>query len=150
LTLLSRRDAGVGKRESTLEDFVFDAMRRFRLPVPTAQYPIWLNGRERRIDLCYPDVKLAIEAKGFGPHQTRSAFDADALRGNKLLLAGFRVLEFTSAFTDWQIAAQVAAALGAAKPTKPRTALTFYEWRRRRDRLGSCTPQGTNNCTNGR
>jgi hypothetical protein len=137
LMLLSRRDGDVAKRESTLEDFVFDALRRFQVPLPVPQHPIRLNGKDRRIDLCYPDVMLAIEAKGFDAHGNRAAFDSDALRGNELLLAGFRVLEFTSAFTDWQIAAQVADALGQATPTRPGRALSFGEWLRRRNRLCS-------------
>ena len=135
LILLSRRDAEVAKRESTLEDFVFDALRRFRMPLPTAQFPIRANGKDRRIDLCYPDVKLAIEAKGYESHGERASFDSDALRGNELLLAGFRLLEFTSAFTDWQIATQVAEALGGDPPTRPKKALTFAEWLSRRNRL---------------
>jgi very-short-patch-repair endonuclease len=140
LVLLSRRDGDVAKRESTLEDFVFDALRRFRMPMPTPQWPIGVNGRKRWIDLCYPDIKLAIEAKGFESHGTRASFDSDALRGNELQLAGFRVLEFTSAFTDWQIATQVAAAVGIDLPTRPSKALTFTEWVRRRNRLCRTPP----------
>ncbi|HTL84614.1 MAG TPA: hypothetical protein VL856_05485 [Acidimicrobiia bacterium] len=137
LMLLSRRDGDVAKRESTLEDFVFDALRRFQMPMPTVQWPIRVNGRKRWIDLCYPDVMLALEVKGFEWHGGRASFDSDALRGNEVLLAGFRVLEFTSAFTDWQIAAHVAEALGQAKPTRPKKPLTFSEWLRRRNRLCS-------------
>jgi hypothetical protein len=150
LTLLSRRDAEVTKRESTLEDFVFESLRRFRLPVPVAQHQVLVNGRKRWIDLCYTDALLAIEAKGFDTHRMRSSFDSDALRGNELLLAGFRVLEFTSAFTDWQIASQVAQALGIDEPLRPKSVLAFPRWLAKRNRLCSSTSQGTNNCTNGR
>ena len=34
-----------------LEDFVFDALRRFAIPLPVAQFRVVVNGRERRIDL---------------------------------------------------------------------------------------------------
>jgi hypothetical protein len=41
------------------------------------------------------------------------------------------MLEFTSAFTDWQIARQVARALGLPEPS-PKAQLTFAEWKRLR------------------
>lgn len=129
--MLRRRVSGGEERESVLEDFVFDALRRFRLPLPLAQHPVRVGGRRRRIDLCYVEDRLALEAKGFGPHSPRSVFDDDALRGNDLLLAGFRVLEFTSAFTDWKIASQAAAALGLAIPERPTEELTFALWLQR-------------------
>ena len=47
-------------------------------------------------------------------------------------VAGWRVLEFTSAFTDWQIATQVARALGLEPPAMQGNALTFAEWKRLR------------------
>jgi hypothetical protein len=113
--------------ESELEKFVLAALQRFKLPPPDRQVPVYLNGRKRRIDSCYTKSMLAIEALGFEYHGMRSRFDDDALRGNELLLAGYRVLEFTSAFDDWTIASQVAQALGlpAPKHLPPRT---FDDW----------------------
>src|SRR5262249_13859811 len=109
--ILLRRDEGVAERESVLEDFVFAALRRFELPPPVAQHPVVVAGKPRRIDFCYVERWIALEPKGFEFHGLRTSFDADPLRGNELRLAGFLVLEFTSAFTDWQIADQVARAL---------------------------------------
>jgi hypothetical protein len=136
-TLLARRDDTVAERESFLEDFVFEALRRFGLPVPEAQFKVVVDGKERRIDLCYGEHWLALEAIGFDPRRQRAKFDDEALRGNELQLAGFKVLEFTSAFTDWQIASHVARALGVPKPCRPRSPLTFLDWCHRRNRLGS-------------
>ena len=126
--MLELRVAATESLESVLEDFVYDAIRRFELPLPVLQYRIVVNGKNRRIDLCYPDRWLALEAKGFEFRRSRSGFDADALRDNELQLAGFRVLSFTAAFTDLQIARQVAAALGLPAP-RPQSPLTFAEWK---------------------
>ena len=130
--VLDRRLPGVEDRESQLEDFVLAAIVRFGLPLPVAQHPVLFNGQARRIDLCYPDDWLALEAKGFRWYKSRSVFDRDALRGNELQLAGYRVLSFTSAFTDWDIAGHVAEALRLTVPARPTRALTFAEWGRAR------------------
>lgn len=129
---LARRVPDCDRRESELEDFVFDAIRKFELPLPVPQHRVTVNGRRRRIDLCYVDQRLAVEPKGFGWHATRGRFDDDALRGNELQLAGFDVLEFTTAFTDWQIADQVARGLHLPVPACPSDPLTFAEWLHRR------------------
>lgn len=126
--MLRRRVPGTEDRESVLEDFVFDALRRFRLRLPTPQHRVEIGGQARRIDHCYVEERVAIEALGFGPHSQRAVFDDDALRGNQLVLAGFKVLEFTSAFTDWQIAVQVAEALGEPQPPRPTDELAFSRW----------------------
>jgi very-short-patch-repair endonuclease len=126
--MLELRVAETEAHESVLEDFVYDAIRRFELPPPVAQRQVVVGGRRRRIDLCYPESWLALEAKGFEYHGRRGRFDDDALRGNELTLAGWKVLEFTSTFTDWQIAQQVAAALGR-EPPRYRQPRTFEEWK---------------------
>lgn len=127
--VLARRVPGVEDRESILEDFVFDALRRFAIPLPVAQHPLVVEGRRRRIDLCYPEHALALEAKGFEFRRDRTGFDEDALRDNELTLAGFRILEFTAAFTDWRIASHVARALGMPAPRPAGRQLTFEEWK---------------------
>jgi very-short-patch-repair endonuclease len=132
--VLARRLPDADQRESRLEDFVFEALHRHRLGLPACQHLVWYRGKRRRIDCCYPDALLALEAQGFDVHGRRSQFDADALRGNELQLAGFRVLEFTSAFTDRQIAQQVAEALGLPQPPNVGETLTFAAWLHRLER----------------
>jgi hypothetical protein len=146
LRVLERRGPEADLRESTLEDFVWEALRRYNIPLPVPQHEVIVAGRIRRIDQCYPRVKLAIEAKGFAFHGMRSRFDDDALRGNELLLAGFRVLEFTSAFDDWTIASHVAQALSVPVPPRPPHVLTYDAWKR----LCSSPTEATGNGTNGR
>jgi hypothetical protein len=50
----------------------------------------------------------------------------------ELVLAGWTVLEFTSAFTDGQIAARVAEARGLPGPAPPELGRGFSEWKRLR------------------
>jgi hypothetical protein len=70
-----------------------------------------------------------LEAKGFRWYRTRSVWDRDALRGNEIQLAGFRILTFTSAFTDCDIAIQIAEALGLPCPDR-QTPRSFASWSR--------------------
>jgi hypothetical protein len=144
--VLDRRLPGVEERESVLEDFVFDALRRFGLPLPVCQYEVIVGGRRRRIDLCYPGDRLALEALGFEFHGWRQRWDADVLRGNEVQLAGFRVLQFTTAFTDRLIAEHVAEALGRPLVEDDGPPLTFDAWLLRRaqsclDRTAAKTQQ---------
>ena len=125
-------DARLPLGESVLEDFVAHALKRFGLPLPTMQHEVVVAGRTRRIDFCYVEKSLALEPKGWEFRQFRSKFDDDALRENELVLAEYRVLTFTSAFTDWKIASQVAEALGLPQPKTPDHPLTFAEWNRLR------------------
>jgi hypothetical protein len=143
LAVLATRIPG---SESYLEDFVLDAILRYELPMPVRQHCVVVGGRNRRIDLCYPPpVMLALEAKGFEYHGLRHRFDADALRGNELELADWRVLEFTSAFDDWTIAKHVAAKLRLDVGAPRHPILTFAEWKR----LCRIRAHGPGSCTNG-
>ena len=81
------------------------------LPEPVQQHPVSVGGRQYRIDLAYPEHKVAIEIDGWEYHRSRSAFDDDRTRANDLVVAGWHVLRFTSGTTDAQAAATVAAAL---------------------------------------
>jgi hypothetical protein len=99
--------------ESGLEMRVLRAIVAAGLPEPVQQYWVDVGGKRRRIDLAYPDLKLAIEVDGYGPHSPRSAFDADRVRENELELINWDRLHFTSNSTDRYIAETVAAKLAA-------------------------------------
>ena len=64
------------------------------LPQPVRQYEIYANGRfVARVDLAYPQVRLAIELDGFRWHAGRGPFRSDRLRRNRIEAAGWRLLE---------------------------------------------------------
>lgn len=61
-----------------------------------AQYPVWLNGKRRDLDVAFPDLKIAIEVDGRLAHDGLSdRFDDDRARQNDLVAAGWVVLRFT-------------------------------------------------------
>jgi very-short-patch-repair endonuclease len=99
--------------ESGLEMRVLRAIVGGGLPEPVQQHSVRVGDRWRRIDLAYPDLKLAIEIDGWAHHAPRSAFDADRARENDLAIIGWDRLHFTSAFTDRQVGDTVAAKLAA-------------------------------------
>lgn len=45
-----------------------------------------------RVDLAYPDHRLAIELDGFRWHAGREPFRSDRIRGNRIEAAGWRPL----------------------------------------------------------
>jgi very-short-patch-repair endonuclease len=68
------------------------------LPRPVCQYEVFdANGEfVARLDLAYPDRKLAIEYEG-DHHRERSAFQRDLRRMNRLRTLGWTVLRFGAA-----------------------------------------------------
>jgi len=62
------------------------------LPEPVHEHWVTVAGHRYRIDLAYPDLKIAIELDGRG-HELQ--FDEDPIRANRLETAGWLVLRFT-------------------------------------------------------
>jgi very-short-patch-repair endonuclease len=111
MRVLCRRLAGYDPGESDLEMRFARAIVAGGLPEPVQQQRVTVGNRRCRIDLAYPHLKIAVEIDGWDHHGTRTAFDADRARANDLVVAGWRVLRFTSTMTDAQAVATVAAAL---------------------------------------
>ena len=64
------------------------------LPQPVRQHEIHDHGLfVARVDLAYPDHRLAIELDGFRWHAGRGPFRSDRLRRNRIEAAGWRLLE---------------------------------------------------------
>ena len=81
------------------------------LPRPRQQYRVRLVGRTVRLDLAYPQSKLAIEYDGFDVHTMRTVFDDDPVRDMDLEDEGWRVLHFTRSSTRQQVVDRVSRAL---------------------------------------
>jgi len=114
--LLKSRIPGYDPGDSELETHVFEVLQMAGLPLPTRRYHLLVGGRRFVIDLAYPRQRIAIEVDGFGPHGTRTAFDEDRERQNALVLAGMRVLRFTSRSADAEICETVSNALSVRSP----------------------------------
>ena len=85
--VLADRLAGYSPGDSDLETRALRALTRAGLPPPRQQYRMVLAGRKVRIDLAYPEQRIAIELDGWDPHRFRSSFDADHARRDDLLVA---------------------------------------------------------------
>ena len=95
--LLAARVPGQAPTESPLEDELLRALRRAGIPEPVRQHVISTpGGRPIRVDLAYPDQRLAIEAQGAAWHTGRAALQRDCERLNVLIALGWRVLAFTT------------------------------------------------------
>lgn len=108
--LLGARLPGYDPGDSDLETRVLRLLLTRGLPPPAQQHRVDVGGRTYRLDLAYPDRHLAIELDGWDVHRTRTAFDDDRVRANALVLAGWRVVRFTSTTTDDDIVACVVGA----------------------------------------
>lgn len=67
------------------------------LPEPVPQYEVFdsIGRLIGRLDLAYPDLKVALEYDG-DHHRERDQFRRDAVRLNHLRLLGWTVLRFTA------------------------------------------------------
>lgn len=67
-------------------EYRFDSIRRFRF------------------DLCWPDVRLAVECEGgtwiSGRHSRGKGYESDCTKYNLAILQGWRVLRFTTAMIE--------------------------------------------------
>jgi very-short-patch-repair endonuclease len=112
--ILEHRVPGYHPGDSDPEKRIVDLLVRAGLPEPTRQHRV-RNGRKRyRIDLCYPEARIAIEYDGWDFHKGRKSFDDDRARGNDLVVLGFQLLRFTSRSGDQVIVDTVRAAITRA------------------------------------
>jgi very-short-patch-repair endonuclease len=82
--------------ESVLESSLRRLMRRHRLPLGHPQWPVVHRGRiVARVDVAYPDRRIAIEADGYRWHGNAARWRDDLARRNALAQLGWRVLHFT-------------------------------------------------------
>jgi hypothetical protein len=107
-TLLSERGAETEHGESRPEMRVHRVLIAAGLPAPTQQHRVDVDGHRFRVDLAYPERRLAIEYDGWAFHRSRTAFDADRRRDRLLQRSGWTVLRFTSTSSDHEIATTVA------------------------------------------
>jgi very-short-patch-repair endonuclease len=74
---------------------VLELLRRAGLPEPVRQLDVTVASRRFRIDLAYPDLKIALEVDGDEPHFGARATDNDGTRDGLLQLGGWLTQHFT-------------------------------------------------------
>jgi very-short-patch-repair endonuclease len=79
--------------ESPMETRIRMALLAGGLPPPCVQFEVVAGGRVRRLDLAYPEVKLAIEYDG-ADHRTQERAHLDLLREAALVALGWTILRF--------------------------------------------------------
>ena len=93
-SLLRARDPRLAPTESELETLLWQLLSRSGLPLPERQVDVSdREGLVGRLDFAYPRQRLAIEAIGLRYHSGERVLK-DAERRNRLIVAGWRVLEF--------------------------------------------------------
>ncbi len=109
-----------GVTESPLEARALELLRESELPIPRLQYVVEHEGRfVGRVDMAYPEKRVALEIDGFQFHDTRHGFDAERARGNDLQALGWKVLRITAQHLEQhpeQVAEWVRRALADAQP----------------------------------
>lgn len=109
--VLNRRALLETPPDGVLEPRFARLCRLAGLPQPSFQHPV---GRYE-IDFAYPDLLIAIEVDGYGPHSSPRAFQSDRTRQNDLVGLGWMVLRFTWADVvrrPERVARQIADAIG--------------------------------------
>ncbi len=105
---------GDAASESAFESLVRAELLAAGLPRPQLQHVVRLGGGATyRLDLAWPDLRLAVEADGAAVHANASALRNDLRRQNALVAAGWTLLRFTWADLG-RIAAPVRDALRRA------------------------------------
>ena len=93
--LLAERDDRGRPSASRFETRLNRLLVRSGLPA-MREYKIWDGGNfVARVDFCYPEAKLIIEADGFRWHSARRAWQRDRERRNQLTAMGWRVIQVT-------------------------------------------------------
>lgn len=93
--LLRVYEGGDGPTESELEARVVALVEESGLPTPVRQRGVVVAGRVRRLDFCWPDRRVVLEADGYAWHAGLEAFERDRRRNNALVARGFKVLHWT-------------------------------------------------------
>jgi hypothetical protein len=95
-SLVRQRDPSAALPASVSERRVLQMFRRNGLPEPECQYEIRRGGRViARVDLAYPDQRIAIEYDSHTFHGTRRAHESDRARSFELQRAGWVVPPLT-------------------------------------------------------
>lgn len=85
-----------GRAESPMESRMRWRFLVANLPVPELQFPVVKGWRRYRLDLAWPEHRLAVEFDGLEAHMTREQLAADRDRHNWFTDEGWRLLHFTA------------------------------------------------------
>lgn len=85
------------RRQGLMPQEVLWAAVKQRWPHAVEEYPAGVPGRRFRIDIAFPEARLAIEVDGYQHHgRFLEAHRSDRQRQNAMTLVGWRILRFTA------------------------------------------------------
>lgn len=90
-TVLDRRALLETPPDGMLEPRFARLLKQAGLAPAVFQFPVG----KYEVDFAYPELMIAIEVDGYGPHASRRAFQSDRDRQNVLVGRGWMVLRFT-------------------------------------------------------
>lgn len=93
--ILAARPGGYIPPESALERRLWDLIAHAGLPLPVRQHVVSGKGFVARVDLAYPEQRVAIEADSYRWHSGKRAWSHDLARRNRLTALGWLVLNVT-------------------------------------------------------
>ncbi len=118
--IVTARVPQTGVADSRWEDTVFLWIVGAGLPAPVRQHHVEVRGTVFVLDMAYPHDRVAVEFDGWAWHATRRRFDRDRARSTELALAGWLVVQVTSAHTEAEVVDRVGRALAArVVPSRP-------------------------------
>jgi very-short-patch-repair endonuclease len=95
--ILRSRGSTIGKPESEMETRLLQVLRRQGLPAPIPQYEIAVDGVfVARVDLAFPQWKIAIEYDSDEHHSEMTARRRDSDRRNRIYAAGWSPVTATA------------------------------------------------------
>jgi very-short-patch-repair endonuclease len=107
--VLAERGIGYDPGANDWERAMDRSWEDWRLPAARRQFRIRVANRSYRVDRAIVELKIGVEWNGRATHGTRSGFEYDTSRRNRLQAAGWRVLEFHPRSTPAEILATVRA-----------------------------------------
>jgi very-short-patch-repair endonuclease len=94
--VLAKGRIGEAITRNDLEEAFLSLCELAGLPSPLVNRWIPLDGGGVEADFLWPEHRLIVETDGGGTHDTPTAFEDDRRRDQRLMLAGYRVVRFTS------------------------------------------------------
>ena len=127
--LLAARDAAYVPTESEREQMLLDVIRSHGLPEPRRQHVIRdeLGQFVARVDLAYPDPRIAIEYDSYQEHVGKQQLVRDSRRRNAITALGWRVLAATAEDVRLGQGHALASAINRARGLRPPTGVKVAE-----------------------
>lgn len=116
--LLEARQGDYNPGDSDAELRLVRWLERDGLPRPVQHIWVVIRGKRYCIDCGYPDIKVGFEWDGWDDHGVRRAFDYDRARRDELELAGWLILQFTSAMSRQTVVGRARRAVEQRTPDR--------------------------------